>query len=258
MSTIQRSWQGPPNPKHALTFGLLSFGVLLLPVFWSPVNNQRITPLPAATTQNVTELMSTPLPAKTPTAGAVPAVAAAEQAAAPLPTPVAVATPPDPALPPTPAAAAAPADEEISFGEENAAQREPAFDFAAQLRRTVLSLLGVTVLIAVTLKLMQRSLPGFMGAAPKKSWMNVLAREAIGPNQSMALVQAGPKILLVGMSEQNMTTLCEFTQAEVAEMLEQPPAVAQSATGEPVEPKKVYGDILRHYLSIVPGMGTKK
>jgi flagellar biogenesis protein FliO len=239
---------------------MLSFGVLLLPVFWSPVNNQPITPLPAVSTQNVTELMSTPLPAKPPAAGGVPVVAAAEEAAAPVPTPV-IAAAPEPVLPPTPQAPAV--EEEISFGDDRAvAQREPAFDFAAQLRRTVLSLLGVTVLIGVTLKLMQRHLPGFGGAAQKKSWMNVLAREAVGPNQSLALIQAGPKILLVGMSEQNMTTLCEYTQAEVAEMLETPPVAqpvtAAGETAQSVEPKKVYGDILRHYLSIVPGMGTKK
>jgi flagellar biogenesis protein FliO len=217
-----------PNAKYAITFGLLSLAILLLPVFWSPLNNQPITPFASGTPRTVAETLYPEQTLKPnfqgplqPAPVAEPPVRESETIAPPL-------------------------------------RRDPSFEFANYLRRTVLSLLGVTILIGLSLKLMQRYLPGLAAAPRKKPWMNVLAREAIGPNQSLALVRVGTRVLLVGLCEQNMTTLCELNESEVAEMLEPPPAAAPSEPGSGDQPRNLYGDVLRHYLSIVPGMGTKK
>lgn len=210
---MDRPAQQRANSRHALTFAIVSACVLLLPVIYSPVNSQPITPLARETIVS-----------------ASPAPTSQISSAGPIES--------TPQLQPTPEVSVAP---------------EPTFDFAAHLRRMLLSLVFVMVLIGITLRLFGRYLPG--AAARPRSFMNVLARESLGPHQSLALVQVGPKVLLVGLTDQSMTTLCEFSEGELAALLA--PA-EESLTAERPEPTKVYGDILRHYLSIVPGMGVKK
>jgi len=119
------------------------------------------------------------------------------------------------------------------------------------LRRIVLSLLVTTALIAFTLKAAKKHIPALGGKTPG-SFMNVLAREAISPTQSLALVKVGSKILLVGLSEQSMTTLSEFAESDLENL------IPKAAEPEPRTARSVYGDVLRHYLAILPGMGAKK
>lgn len=203
--------QQRPGARHALTFLIVSIAVLLLPVIYSPVNSQPITPLATAT-----------------------AVAAPSQ------TPGVAAT------------SAAPGREAPALEIQRQPAPDPTFDFAAQLRRMLISLVLVMVLIGVSLRLFGRYLPG--AAGKPASFMKVLARESLGPHQSLALVQVGPKVLLIGLCEHNLSTLCEFSETELASLM----APSEELPGERPEPSKVYGDILKHYLSIVPGMGVKK
>lgn len=205
--------QQRPNARHALTFLIVSVAVLLLPVIYSPVNSQPITPLATATA--VESPLVSPSPSPSVSVGTVHQAPAADNHVSPAP--------------------------------------EATFDFASHLRRMLMSLVLVMVLIGVTLRLFGRYLPG--SASRPISLMKILAREPLGPQQSIALVQVGPKVLLLGLSEHNMSNLCEFSEAELASLLA-PAEEAQSA--DRPEPSKVYGDILKHYLSIVPGMGVKK
>lgn len=216
-----RPYPQAPNPKYAVTFALLSFCVLLLPLFWSPVDDQPITPLARETPRTVSDLLA----------------------------------PQEPFVGPVQVQALPSTAEEESFATLPARQQpDPSFEFAGHLRRAVLSLLLVVVLIGVTLKALQRYLPALAGKRPKASLFEVVAREQVGQGQSLALVRVGSKLLLVGMTEQSMTTLCEFSPSEQG-FLEEPESPVQVDTPEAA---KVYGDILKHYLSIVPGMGAKK
>lgn len=229
---MQRSGDGRPNPKYAITFGVLSLMVLLMPVFWSPLNDQKISFPEQRSTLNVTQVLSH----ASVQPGFVGPMQPAEAVAEPASTD----------------------SEPLHLRSAERGAYRPAFDFSVYVRRMVFSLLGITLLIGLTLKALQKHLPGLAGK-PKNAWMNVLAREGISPTQSIALIQVGPRILLVGLSEHNMSTLCELSQSEVSEMLAPPPLPDNaSPTEQPVPPKNVYADILRHYLSIVPGLGVKK
>ena len=256
---IRNNYAPPPNPKHAITFAIVSVAILILPLFWSPLNDQRFTPLATTTPITVQDLYS-PTPA--PQVAVVPPLAtpAATPQATPAPktTPVAKAspavTPPaSPVATPAPSASETP----LAVQSENEPPRsegnyqDPTMEFSSQLRRIVLSLLVITALIAFTLRAARNHIPALGGNKPL-SFMKVLAREAISPTQSLALVQVGPKILLVGLSEQNMTTLSEFTDADIESLIPKAPE-PEARTA-----KSVYGDVLRHYLSIVPGLGAKK
>lgn len=211
-----------PNPKYAITFGVISMVVLMLPLFWSPVDSQPITPLARETPRTVSQVLSRPSGFVGPMQPAAPQDFTTEETQA------------------------------VVFPERH--QADPSFEFASHLRRAVISLLVVILLIGVTLKLLQKHLPALAGKSKTKSFMEVLGRETVGPGQTFTLVKVGPKILLVGLTEQSMTTLCEFSESEWSLLLAQE-AELQVETPEKA---KVYGSILKHYLSIVPGMGAKK
>lgn len=245
---MRNNYATPPNPKHAITFAIVSVAILILPLFWSPLNDQRFTPLATTTPTTVKDLFSaTPAPqvAVAPPPLATPAT---------QPTPVAKATPlATPGLTVSPSASATP--KALTTNEpshiEAAKFQDPTLEFSGQLRRIVLSLLVTTALIAFTLRAARNHIPALGGQKPL-SFMKVLAREAISPTQSLALVQVGAKVLLVGLSEQNMTTLSEFSEADLESL------IPKAAEPEARTAKSVYGDVLRHYLSIVPGLGAKK
>jgi flagellar biogenesis protein FliO len=207
---MQRSLYAPPNPRYAFTFVFLSICFLLVPLFWSPIQQQAITPLASQTPRRVSDLTQPRQPGPQ-----------LNQLESPAPSPAVVAAAPR--------------------------RHDPIVDFSAQIRRIVLSLLVTCLLVVVTLKALQSKLPGLAGR--KQSFLNILAREVIGPNQSIALIQVGPKVLVVGLGDGHMTTLCELTQSELAEAL--PPAPA------PGTPTNLHASVLKHYLSIVPGMGAK-
>ena len=256
-------YQQPPNPKHAFTFAFVSIVILILPLFWSPLHDQGIGetfPLGTPTARPVTvgEVLSPPqaVQAATQVAEATPASASQEPSSSSSPQ---VTAPPASAQQsPLEAAVNGPTATNQDEDEANLVRphQDPTIDFSYHLRRVVLSLLFTIVMIGLTLKLFQRYLPAFgKGKVSSGSFLNILAREPMGPTQSLALVQVGPKVLLVGLCEQSMNTLCEFTQAELEALMPTEP-VAESV--EMPSSQKMYGDVLRHYLSIVPGMGAKK
>ena len=245
---MRNNYATPPNPKHAITFAIVSVAILILPLFWSPLNDQRFTPLATTTPTTVKDLFSA-TPAPQVEVAPPPLATPATQ-----PTPVAKATPlATPGLTVSPSASATP--KALTTNEpshiEAAKFQDPTLEFSGQLRRIVLSLLVTTALIAFTLRAARNHIPALGGQKPL-SFMKVLAREAISPTQSLALVQVGAKVLLVGLSEQNMTTLSEFSEADLESL------IPKAAEPEARTAKSVYGDVLRHYLSIVPGLGAKK
>jgi flagellar biogenesis protein FliO len=249
------SYATPPNPKHAITFAIVSMAILILPLFWSPLNDQRFTPLATTTPMTVQDVLTaTPSPALAevqPTAAdtAVEAARVAEAASPPFQAveaarSVRIAVASSGAPETTAANETAPSGQPAKF-------QDPTSEMSGQLRRIVLSLVVTTLLIAFTLRAARNHIPALGGQKPQ-SFLKVLAREAISPNQSLALVHVGSKILLVGLSEQNMTTLSEFSEADLESLIPKAPE-PEARTA-----KSMYGDILRHYLSIVPGLGAKK
>ncbi|MBX3168291.1 MAG: flagellar biosynthetic protein FliO [Candidatus Eremiobacteraeota bacterium] len=239
---MRNNYATPPNPKHAITFALVSVAILILPLFWSPLNDQRFTPLATTTPMTVSQILATPVAVATgtPTPRALEVARTSLEAAGPEASETPAATP-----------QVVVAGNDTTSVVESARYQDPTMEFSGQLRRIVLSLLVVTALIAFTLRAARNHIPALGGQKPL-SFMKILAREAISPTQSLALVQVGTKILLVGLSEQNMTTLSEFSESDLESLIPKAPE-PEARTA-----KSVYGDVLRHYLSIVPGLGAKK
>ena len=238
---MRNNYSPSPNPKHAITFAVVSVAILILPLFWSPLNDQRFTPLATTTPLTVGQVLATPLIQASPVV-----VAATPNALAVAQTTLEAAATAEAAESPT-----ATPNQDTPQVAESAKFQDPTTEFSGQLRRMVLSLLVITALIAFTLRAARNHIPSLGGQKPL-SFMKVLAREAISPHQSLTLVQVGAKILLVGLSEQNMTTLSEFSEADLESLIPKAPE-PEARTA-----KAVYGDVLRHYLSIVPGLGAKK
>lgn len=97
-----------------------------------------------------------------------------------------------------------------------------------------------------------------VGATPK-SLIQILERKRLSPGRSIMLIRVGPKVLAVAATEKGYKTLTEFDGEQLkafedaVEDGKQPLAeVPEEGTG--VTP----ADVLRHYLSIIPGTGAKK
>lgn len=242
---MRNNYATPPNPKHAITFAVVSVAILILPLFWSPLNEQGFTPLATTTPITVGEMLAaTPTPVSPTPSLVAQATPALKASATPAPKSSLTPRPGQASATPVPLVAENP--------EPPPRYHDPTMEFSGQLRRIVLSLLVTTLLIAFTLKVAQKHIPALGGGQKPGSFLNILAREAISPTQSLALVKVGSKILLVGLSEQSMTTLSEFAESDLESLIPKAPE-PEARTA-----KSMYGEVLRHYLSIVPGMGAKK
>lgn len=89
-------------------------------------------------------------------------------------------------------------------------------------RNGLLSLVIVLAVIGGVAYLVRRLVPSvrtFSGGA-----IEILGRQHLSPKQSLALVRVGQRMLLVGISAERLTTLCQIDQPEeVAELLVQAP-----------------------------------
>jgi flagellar biosynthetic protein FliO len=85
-------------------------------------------------------------------------------------------------------------------------------------RSGLLSLAAVLVVIAAAAYLIRKLVPSvrmFNGGA-----IEILGRSHLTPKQSLALVRVGRRVLVIGVSVERLTTLCEIGEAEeVAELL---------------------------------------
>ena len=96
-------------------------------------------------------------------------------------------------------------------------------------RSAIFSLIVVLAMIAAAAWLVRRYVPSFCASNTKV--IEVLARSQIAPRQSLALVQVGRRVILVGISASRMDLLSEIDEGcEVAELVAQcggkPPGTA--------------------------------
>lgn len=138
----------------------------------------------------------------------------------------------------------------------------PSSAFVDKFRDMVIALSLVCVLMWVTLKGLGRFAPGLFqqgkGARPG-ALMKVLEKQTLGPGMSICLVEIAGKAMVVGMTDQAISPLCELSQEELerARGLNDEEQVADE---KPVPEKstEVFGGVLRHYMSILPGLGAKQ
>ncbi len=130
--------------------------------------------------------------------------------------------------------------------------------FVQKLQQMVIILFLVGFLAYASLRMVARWLPG-VGPGKKLRQLEVLERQSLAQGASISLVRVGKKYLVVGQTEQNVNTLCELgaDQLAVADSKAESEANVEGTTVPEAMPAP-HGEILRHYLSIIPGLGARK
>lgn len=85
--------------------------------------------------------------------------------------------------------------------------------------------------------------------------MSVVERQAIGPGKVLLLVKVANRQFLVGMSEQNINTLAEFSAEELAQSDETESVAANTPGGEVTEPsskKNLVSKVISQHISSLP------
>lgn len=140
------------------------------------------------------------------------------------------------------------------------AQEEPAWapssDFTGRFQSMLLSLAFVSLLVWGSLKLVGRCAPHLLNGTPaREPLLKILEKQTLGPGHSICLVEVAGKFMVVGMTEHSISPLCELSSEEVER--------ARSASTPDHEPSRpaageAYGNILKHYMSILPGVGARE
>ena len=130
--------------------------------------------------------------------------------------------------------------------------------FLNKLQQVTVVCVFICLLASAVLWMVGKFSPSLIGKGrSRKKFVTVLERQSIGPNRAVHTLKVGNKILVVGMTDHNMQTLCEMTpeeyQAAVAPEQEEPEMEMAPAEAA----KEGYGKILQHYLSILPKVGVK-
>ncbi len=102
---------------------------------------------------------------------------------------------------------------------KTAGMTEPAITFPEVLR--VILVLGfVLFLIFAAIWVMKKYSPGMMRGTQSRA-VKVLSTTYLGPKKSLHLIEVLDRILLVGMTENSVNSLAEFTKAEEIDQLKQ-------------------------------------
>jgi flagellar biogenesis protein FliO len=279
----------PPRPqsngKNAAIFFVLTLVVFALPLLMpnhsshpafsrtpsaqspSPAAPEAPTAALAAASPTPTHAATPSLSSATPSAGSTPSPAATAPlatTATPSATPSASGTPEAPLAAATPAVAtsskpAKPADGELDWSQDYG----PQINFKEKLQSIIINLFIITGLIFLTVKFLQKFYPN-VGKLPAQATplMQVLSTTTISPGINLCLVQVCNKNMVLAITEHSVSSICEISEEELAKAREQS-EISSGAVGPMVgplakSPKQVYGDILRHYLSIIPGVGGKQ
>ena len=133
--------------------------------------------------------------------------------------------------------------------------------FFDKLASVTWSLALVCLLIWAISKVVGRSTMQKLGlpvAGP--SQIDILEKKRLSPGRSIMLVKVGPKVLAVAATENGYQTLTEMETAAYEECVEESEAKAVEALkpDNVDEVEHVQQNIVRHYLSIIPGVGQKK
>lgn len=270
----------PPRPqsngKNAAIFFVLTLVVFALPLLMPNHSSHpafRHSPAPPTVspaipnevpTAAVAAASITPSPLTTPATGPSPSAdPTAATTATPSASPSASGTP-APLVSATPVAVASahstkPADGELDWSQDYG----PQINFKEKLQSIIINLFVITGLIFLTVKFLQKFYPN-VGKVPAQAapLMQVISTTTISPGINLCLVQVCNKNMVLAITEHSVSSICEISEEELAKAREQS-EISSGAVGPVVgplakSPKQVYGDILRHYLSIIPGVGGKQ
>ncbi len=89
-----------------------------------------------------------------------------------------------------------------------------------------------------------------------ESMIEVLEKKRLSPGRSILLLRVGPKVLAVAATESGYSTLTELDAEALKQFQDEKSTPAPSV--DTANPAQSPGDIAKHYLSIIPGLGAKK
>lgn len=132
--------------------------------------------------------------------------------------------------------------------------------FMDKLIQVCWSLALVSLLVWIIAKIAEKA--GFKQLAvgpSKKSLIEIIERKRLSPGRSILLMRVGPKVLAVAATEKGYETLAEFEGEQFRNFEDNLEPDQKPDPPEPEENAAVTPrDVLRHYLSIIPGTGAKK
>ncbi len=151
-----------------------------------------------------------------------------------------------------------PAAEGEAWKPDAAAAWGPDEAFFKKFQQVAVVCVFICLLASGVLWMMNKLSPSLITGRARKKFVTVLERQSIGPNRAVHTLKVGNKILVVGMTDHNMQTLCEMTpeEYEAAVAAEEEPAT-ESEVPAAGAAREGYSKILQHYLSILPKVGVK-
>lgn len=91
---------------------------------------------------------------------------------------------------------------------------------AGSIVRTLLALLAVIACIYLGVWLLKRFSGGTIGAAGQRVSIDVLQTRHFGPKRAISLIRVADRAVLIGMTDQQMTTLTELTAEETSQLMQ--------------------------------------
>lgn len=109
---------------------------------------------------------------------------------------------------------------EINWGERQKDIGYPEPKSSINIPLTILWLLVVCLLAYVLLKVFGKYLGGTVPGAGGNRMINILEKQMLGPNKQICIMEVPGKIVLVGITENEMNVLCELDSESVKEFRE--------------------------------------
>lgn len=88
--------------------------------------------------------------------------------------------------------------------------------------------------------------------------LEVLEKKRLSPGRSVMLMRVGPKVLALGLTESGFQTLTELDGEDLQAYREKRREARVAAVTPPSEPVASPSEVVKHYVSIIPGLGVKK
>lgn len=132
--------------------------------------------------------------------------------------------------------------------------------FFDQLVRVCWSLAIISLLVWVVAKVAEKAgLKEVAVGQASKSLIDIIEKKRLAPGRTIMIMRVGPKVLVVAATEKGYETLTEMDGEQFKSYQDSlSTSTAAEAPSAPSEGGMTPSDVLRHYLSIIPGTGAKK
>lgn len=150
-----------------------------------------------------------------------------------------------------------PVEEREGWKPDPVAAWAPDDAFLKKFQQVTVVCVFICLLASGVLWMVGKFSPSVLKVRSRKKLVTVLERQSLGPNRAVHTLKVGNKILVVGITDHNMQTLCEMSPEEYQAAVSPEEQDSEVETLPAEAATEGYGKILRHYLSIIPKAGVK-